>query len=72
MAPVYFAVSELLSDNPEDSVEMKRSTMFMQRFQAEVAKCKEKRKAPLAGQDIHVRPASWNWLSHMDFYSNLP
>ncbi len=72
MAPTYFAVSDLLSDNPEDSVEIKRATVMMQKFQAETEKYKQKRKKPLAGIDLRGKPAVWGWLNNMDFYKSLP
>lgn len=72
VAPIFYAISDLLADNPEDSVEMKRALVFMKRFQEEVRKCKEKRKAPLQGEDKRGRPVVWNYMSHMDFYKGLP
>jgi hypothetical protein len=63
----YFAVSDLLQNNPEDSAEFKRAGSFEKRFKGEIKDYINLRKRPLAGQDLQRRAAVWNWTQNMPF-----
>jgi hypothetical protein len=67
-ALAYYAVSDLLKNNPEDSVEFKRSMVFKQDFAGEITKYIGKRKKPQSGQKITARPTAQRSLNSMDFY----
>ena len=68
----YYAVQDLLSNNPEDSNEYKRSLEFLGKFNAEAKNYKDKRKKPLTGQDLRAMPAVWNWQKNMSYYRATP
>jgi len=66
-----FAAADLLSDNPEDSAEFKRSQALMGQFTAEVAMYVNRRKRPVAAQDLRAIPAVWAWQKNMPYYKGL-
>jgi len=66
------AVRNLLQDNPEDSVEFKRSIIFENNFSKEVDGYIEARKKPLTGNEMQARAAVWNWTRNMPWYKELP
>jgi hypothetical protein len=68
----YFAAADLLSSNPEDSVEFKRSQTFAQRFKGEIDTYIDQRKRPLAGHNLRARPVVWNWQQNMQYMKELP
>ncbi len=70
-AIVYYTVADLLSNNPEDSVEFKRAQQFQNLFEKEVATYINKRKRALSGRNLKARPAVWSWMQNMPFYSGL-
>lgn len=67
-----FAAAELLSDNPEDSAEYKRSQVLMKQFQDEIALYINRRKRPVAAQELRAIPAVWGWQKNMGYYKELP
>lgn len=67
-----YAAAELLSDNPDDSAEYKRSQTLMQMFASEIALYTNRRKRPNAAQELRVLPAVWNWQKSMSYYKELP
>lgn len=69
---IYFAVADLLSNNPEDSAEFKRSKEYEKRFQLEVNAYIDNRKRPIAGQNLRAAAMVWNWQQNMPFYKGLP
>ena len=71
-ALAYYATADLLMNNPEDSVEMKRHQAFMQRFQGEVISYVKRRSKPLSGLNLRATSAYWPSLDSMDFYSKGP
>jgi hypothetical protein len=71
-ALTYGAAADLLSDNPEDSVEQKRAATLQQRFIDEIKSYLNKRKKPLQAQNPRAIPAVWTWMGGMDFYNKLP
>ena len=68
----YFAAADLLANNPEDSMEFKRSQVFAQKFEKEVQTYIDQRKKPLAGHNLRARAGVWTWMDSMDFYKELP
>ena len=68
----YFAAADLLSNNPEDSMEFKRAGVFDKRFEREVQIYIDERKKPLAGHNLRAKPVSWGWVANMQFYKELP
>jgi len=68
----YYAASDLLSDNPEDSNEYKRSIDFLGKFNAEIKTYLDKKKKPLAGQKLQARPHVWGWQKNMSYYRAIP
>ncbi len=66
-----YAAAELLSDNPEDSAEYKRSVALFGKFDKEVQTYINKRKRPPAAQDLRSIPAVWGWQKNMTFYKEL-
>lgn len=68
----YYAVADLLSANPEDSVEFKRSVVFQQKFENEIKTYIGKRKKPVSAQRLRAEPLVWNWVPGMAFYRELP
>jgi len=70
-ALAYFAAADLLANNPEDSMEFKRSKKFAADFDKEVNTYIDKRKKPLAGQNLRAKSMSWGWVQNMQFYKDL-
>jgi hypothetical protein len=68
----YFAAADLLSSNPEDSVEFKRSQVFDKKFKEEWNTYIDERKRPLAGHNLRAKPVVWNWQQNMQYYKGLP
>jgi hypothetical protein len=68
----YFAVHDLLSNNPEDSSEFKRAKEYEARFNNEVESYINLRKKPLAGHNLRTHAAVWTWMDGMDFYKGMP
>ena len=66
-----YAAADLLADNPEDSAEYKRSATLMQQFAAEVMVYINRRKRPLAGQELRATPAVWGWQKSMTYYKEI-
>jgi hypothetical protein len=66
-----FAAAELLSDNPEDSAEYKRSQALYQQFQGEVAAYINRRKRPMSGTELRTVPAVRGWQKNMTYYKEL-
>ena len=67
----YYAVSDLLSNNPEDSVEYKRSVTFQQKFEQEIKTYIDRRKRPSSGMNIRVESFVWNYLQRMPYYQGM-
>lgn len=70
-ALVYYATADLLANNPEDSQEMKRSLMFQQKFDGEIKTYIDRRKRPPQGLHLRAEANAWNYLSQMNWYSEL-
>ena len=68
----YFAAADLLSSNPEDSMEFKRAQSFAQMFKAEIDSYIDNRKRPIAGRNLRARPVVWSKLENMQYFSELP
>jgi len=68
----YFAAADLLANNPEDSVEFKRSQVFSQKFEKEIDTYIDERKRPLSGRNLSARPVVWSKLRNMDWFIGLP
>jgi hypothetical protein len=68
----YFAVSDLLQNNPEDSAEFKRSMSYMKQFAGEIDSYIKRRKKPLSGQTLRAIPSVWNWVANMPFRAQMP
>jgi hypothetical protein len=66
-----YAAADLLSDNPEDSVEYKRAERYRAIFDKEINTYVNKRKRALSGRNLRARPAVWNWMQNMSFYKEL-
>lgn len=71
-ALAYFAVSDLLQNNPEDSAEFKRSVSYMNQFKGEIDSYIKRRKKPLAGQTLRAIPSVWGWVQNMPFRAQMP
>lgn len=71
-ALTYSAVADLLSNNPEDSAEFKRSAKFEQMFETEIQTYINERKRPLAAREMRARAAVWTWMDSMDWYVEQP
>jgi len=65
----YFAAADLLSNNPEDSVEFKRSQAMAQRFEREVQTYIDERKKPIAGRNLRARAVVWSKLENMPYFA---
>lgn len=70
-ALAYYAVHDLLQNNPEDSAEFKRSMIFYRRFEQEVKAYIAKRKKPSDAIKHRAYAASWTWMDAMDFYTKM-
>ena len=68
----YYSAADLLSSNPEDSQEYKRSVMFQQKFDYEVNTYIDNRKRPIAGRNLRARPVVWSKLENMKYVSEMP
>ncbi len=66
-----YVAGELLSDNPEDSAEYKRSVALKGQFQQECLMYINRRKRPPAAQELRVIPPVWAWQKNMTFYKEL-
>ncbi len=66
------AAAHLLENNPEDTVEFKRSMVLKQGLDGEIKTYIDKRKKPIAGHNLQARSHVWNWTKNMDFYKGLP
>ena len=71
-ALAYFAVSDLLQNNPEDSAEYKRSVNYLAQFKGEIDSYIKRRKKPLTGQSLRAIPSVWNWVQNMPFRAQMP
>ena len=71
-ALTYFAVSDLLQNNPEDSAEFKRAQSFEKRFASEMKTYNAKRKKPLDGRMFQRKAAVWGWQRNMQYNKDLP
>jgi hypothetical protein len=67
-----FAAAELLSDLPEDSAEYKRSQLLFKEFNDGVQTYINRRKRPLAGQELRSKSAAWGWQRDFPYYKELP
>jgi hypothetical protein len=67
-----YAAASLLSDNPEDSAEYKRAAAYFQLFQQEIGAYINRRKRPMAAQELRVIPPVWAWQKNMPFYKGMP
>lgn len=67
-----YAAADLLSDNPEDSAEYKRAQALLAVFQSEVAMYVNRRKRPVAAQELRIVPAVWGWQKNMTYYKEMP
>lgn len=67
-----YAAADLLSDNPEDSSEFKRAQSLLSVFQQEVAMYVNRRKRPVAAQELRIVPAVWGWQKNMTYYKEMP
>jgi len=67
----YYAAADLLSDNPEDSAEFKRSQYFENKFKEEVAIYNNRQKRPPTARMLRVVPAVWNWQRNMTYYKEM-
>lgn len=68
----YYAAADLLSDNPEDSAEFKRSQYYKKLYDEEIAKYINREKRPLAAHLLMAKPAVWNYQQNMTYYKELP
>jgi hypothetical protein len=68
----YYAAFDLLSMNPEDSAEFKRSQYFKQLYDQEISKYINKRKRPMTAQLLRAKPAVWNYQQNMTYYKEMP
>jgi hypothetical protein len=66
-----YAAASLLSNNPEDSAEYKRSVALKNEFNQEVAIYINRRKRPNAAQELRIVPAVWNWQKNMPYYKEM-
>ena len=70
-ALTYYAAADLLSDNPEDSAEYRRSNEFLAKFNNEIGVYINKRKRALSGRELRARAMVWNWNMNMPYYKGL-
>jgi hypothetical protein len=66
-----YASASLLSDNPEDSAEYKRSQALNLQFQEQIMLYINRRKRPMAAVELRAMPAVWNWQKNMGYYKEL-
>jgi len=71
-ALAYYTAWDLLQNNPEDSVEFKRSTVYEKKFSGEVEDYTEKRKPTLSGHTTRARVAAHTWYGNMRYLVELP
>lgn len=72
MAICYFAAHDLLMNNPEDSVEYKRSMEYKKMFYEDINDYISKRKQPMSGHSVKGRVAAHSWYENMDWHTGLP
>jgi hypothetical protein len=65
------ATSDLLQNNPEDSVEFKRSLLLEKKVDKEVDEYINKRKK-FIGHELQARSAVWAWQRNMPYYKDIP
>ncbi len=66
------AAAYLLENNPEDSAEFKRSVYLTGKAKEDVDTFVDKRKSPLSGRQLQVRPNVWGWQkNNMDFRKEM-
>ena len=70
-ALAYFAVGDLLQNNPEDSAEFKRAMSYQKQFYGEIDNYVKRRKKPLAGQNLRATPQVWGWTMNMPFRTTI-
>ena len=66
------AASDLLSNNPEDTAEYKRSIMLGREFKGEIESFKKQRRKPFRGHSLQARPKVWSWIDGMEYTQDLP
>jgi hypothetical protein len=71
-ALAYFAASDLLANNPEDSMEFKRAGVFSKKFKDEIDTYIDERKKPIAGRNLRARAVVWSKLDNMGYFSEMP
>lgn len=72
LALCYHATSNLLQNNPEDSMEYKRHKGYEKQFKEETQDYIDKRKPPLSGHALRGRAAVWGWMGNMEYQKQLP
>jgi hypothetical protein len=65
------AAGELLENNPEDSIEFKRSQSLSQRAEKEVLEYKRDMKQPYSGRDLRARTAIEGWQKNMEWRKEM-
>jgi len=64
-----YACFELLQDNPEDSIEYKRSVGYYQRFMDAVNDYKGSGRRKMWADKRTATPAAWSWLNSMNWHT---
>jgi hypothetical protein len=67
----YYAAADLLSDQPEDSAEYKRSQYYRGLYDREVATYVNRQKRPLSAHQLRAKPAVWGWQKNMTYYKEM-
>jgi len=67
-----YAAYELLIDNPEDSVEYKRSQAMLSLFEKEIMRYIARRKSPMKAENLQAKSFAWSWVKNMNHYKELP
>ncbi len=70
--PGYYCAADLLSSNPEDAVEFKRSQKFEGKFEKEIKTYIDERKKPMSGRNLRARAVVWSKLENMSYFSEMP
>lgn len=68
----YYAAADLLSNNPEDSAEYKRSSELNGKFMNEVQTYIAKRKRPMYGHNMRARANVWGYVKASNWYKGIP
>jgi hypothetical protein len=68
----YYAAHDLLSNEPEDSAEYKRSQYYDQKFKEEVAIYVNKQKRPITATHLRLVPAAWSYVKNTTWYKEIP